>query len=200
MTPFTTLTAPAIAMMGDNIDTDQILPSRFLKTVQRRGLGDALFYNLRHGPAGDPVLDHPLNQLRAEGLGILVSGANFGCGSSREHAPWALMDYGIRAVVAKSFADIFYNNSVNCGLLPAIVHGGDLASLEALLGAGAAALTVDLAEQVVRGEGMSVPFSIASEPKRRLELGIDSIAESLADTIALADFERSRRTALPWLP
>lgn len=200
MTPFTTLAAPAFVMMADNVDTDRILPSRFLKTVQRRGLGDALFYNLRHGPDGDPVPGHPLNRLREDGLGILVSGANFGCGSSREHAPWALMDYGIRAVVARSFADIFYNNSVNCGLLPAIVDQVALASLAALLGDDAGMLTIDLGDQMIRGEGLSVPFSIASEPKRRLALGIDPIAESLADAVALADFERSRRTARPWLP
>ena len=200
MTPFTTLTAPAIAMMADNVDTDQILPSRFLKTVQGRGLGDALFYNLRHGPAGDAVPSHPLNRLRASGLGILVSGANFGCGSSREHAPWALMDYGIRAVVAQSFADIFYNNSVNCGLLPAIVDRDALASLAALLGDDATVLTIDLAARVIRGEDVSVPFSIANEPRRRLALGVDPIAESLSDAAALADFEQSRGTTLPWLP
>lgn len=199
MTPFTTLCAPTVSVMADNIDTDQILPARFLKTVRRRGLGDALFHNLRHDPDGAPVAEHPLNRLRGEGIGILVSGANFGCGSSREHAPWALIDYGIRAVIAERFADIFYNNSINCGLLPAIVARDDLASVAALLGDGAAMLSIDLAAQTIRGDGVSVAFAIASEPKRRLALGIDPIAESLEDPAALADFEERRRVALPWL-
>ena len=200
MDRFKTLTAPAVAMMADNIDTDRILPGRFLKTVARAGLGDALFHGLRHHPDGTPRPEHPLNRYRDVGPAILVAGDNFGCGSSREHAPWALADYGFRAVVASGFADIFYANSVNCGLLPAVVAADDLARIAAWLGDAPRPMTIDLAARTIVAGDVAAMIVIADEPRRRLLDGIDPIAEGLADTAALIAFEARRRETLGWLP
>lgn len=198
MTPFDRLTALAMAMPADNIDTDQILPGRFLKTIQRQGLGDALFYHLRNDTDETPIRDHPLNRLSGQGLRIIVAGDNFGCGSSREHAPWALQDYGIAVVIAPTFADIFYNNCINCGLLPAQVSTDDLAFLLDAAGAGPIRLAVDLTDQTITGAGRTVGFAIAQEPKRRLLGGIDPISESLEEPEVLAAFE-ARRARAVWL-
>ena len=118
MEPFTTLTSRCILLPASNVDTDQIIPARFLKTVSRRGLGEHLFADWRLDQDGRPRADFPLNSPAAKGASILVAGDNFGCGSSREHAPWALLDFGFRAVISTSFADIFRNNAVKTGLLP----------------------------------------------------------------------------------
>lgn len=198
MKPFDRLTALALAMPADNIDTDQILPGRFLKTIQRQGLGDALFHQQRNDIDGRPIADHPLNRLSGQDLRIIVAGDNFGCGSSREHAPWALQDYGIAVVIAPTFADIFYNNCINCGLLPARVSAADLGFLLDAAAAGPIRLAVDLTDQTITGAGRTVGFAIAQEPRRRLLNGIDPISESLEQPDVLEAFE-ARRAEAVWL-
>jgi 3-isopropylmalate/(R)-2-methylmalate dehydratase small subunit len=164
-----------------DVDTDQIIPKQFLKRVERTGFGEFLFYDW----AKEPGWDLPANP-------ILVAGANFGCGSSREHAPWALEDYGFRAVIASSFADIFYSNCTKVGLLPVVLPEDDV---RALMGAGEA--EVDLAAQVVRFDGREAAFDIDQEIKRRLLNGLDDIGVTLSDEEAIDAYERDRERPGP---
>ena len=176
-----TITGPVSVLMRDDIDTDQIMPKQFLKRVQRTGFGEFLFYDW----AKEPGWELPHNP-------ILVSGANFGCGSSREHAPWGLEDYGFQAIIAQSFADIFYSNCTKIGLLPVPLPA---AACEAIAQAGSA--QVDLAAQEVRWDGGSASFEIDPEIKHRLLGGLDDVAMTLQQEEAIAAYEATRERPGP---
>jgi 3-isopropylmalate/(R)-2-methylmalate dehydratase small subunit len=181
MNPIETITGPVSTLMRDDVDTDQIIPKQFLKRVERTGFGEFLFYDW----AKEPDWDLPVNQ-------ILVTGRNFGCGSSREHAPWALEDYGFRVVIASSFADIFRSNCTKIGMLPVQLT---LAETQAIAQAGSC--QVDLAAQEVRWEGPdgvhTAAFDIDPETKHRLLEGLDDIAMTLQQAPAIDDYEHSGR-------
>ncbi len=181
MDPIDTITGPVSVLERDDVDTDQIIPKQFLKRVERTGFGEFLFYDW----AKEPGWDLPANQ-------ILVTGRNFGCGSSREHAPWALEDYGFRAVIAESFADIFASNCTKCGLLPVQLTRGEVAAITAV---GRA--EVDLAAQEVRWDGGSASFEIDPEIRHRLLNGLDDIALTLQQDPAIAAYESDRERAGP---
>lgn len=196
MHAFTDLTARAALLPRDDIDTDQIIPARFLTTTSRAGLGRALFADWRVNADGSPNLDFPLESAAANGAEVLVAGRNFGCGSSREHAPWALLDWGFRVVVAASFADIFRNNAHKNGLLTVALHDAGLQQLHALLRTTPrAAVTVSLREQYVTvGSRFRANFGIDGFSKRCLLDGVDELGYLLARADAIAQFE-SRRAA-----
>ena len=199
MDKFTTLTAIAAPLNIDNIDTDKIIPARFLKTIKRTGLGKSLFADMRYNEDGSEKSDFILNQSPYRQAEILVAGDNFGCGSSREHAPWALKDFGIRCVIASSFADIFFNNSFKNGLLPIILPEEICAKLreDASMGANAR-LTVDLVRQVVvRPNGEEISFHVDPFRRHCLINGLDDIGLTLEHKDAIAAYE----TNMPsWQP
>ncbi len=200
MQPFTKLSGIAAALPLPNIDTDQIIPARFLKTIKRTGLGSALFYAMRYRADGSEDPDFILNKEPWRQAQILIAGPNFGCGSSREHAPWALCDFGIRCIIAPEFADIFYNNCFKNGILPIKLPQAvcDVLAEDAMLGANAR-LTVDLDRQVVvRPNGEEIRFEIDPFRKRCLLEGLDDIALTLAHADKIAAYEARRRTAEPW--
>ena len=182
MEPINVIRGAVSVLDRSDVDTDQIIPKQFLKRVERTGFGEFLFYDW----AKEPGWDLPANP-------VLVAGANFGCGSSREHAPWALEDYGFRAVIAPSFADIFYSNCTKVGLLPVVLPADDV---RALMGFGGEA-EVDLAAQVVRFDGREVPFEIDAEIKHRLLNGLDDIGVTLGDVEAIDAYERDRERPGP---
>lgn len=191
MDKFTTLTAIAAPLNVDNIDTDKIIPARFLKTIKRTGLGKNLFADMRYNEDGSEKANFVLNQPPYRQAEILVAGDNFGCGSSREHAPWALKDFGIRCVIASSFADIFFNNSFKNGLLPIVLPEEICAKLrsDACLGANAR-LSVDLVRQVVvRPSGEEIPFTVDPFRKHCLVNGLDDIGLTLEHKTAIAAYE-----------
>jgi len=201
MTPFTTLTGIAAPLPKANVDTDQIIPARFLKTIQRTGLGKSLFANFRYREDGTENPDFVLNQEPYRKAEILVAFENFGCGSSREHAPWALLDFGIRCVIAPDFADIFHNNSFKNGILPVKLPREICAALmeDAKLG-GNARITVDLERQVVvRPSGEEIPFEVDPFRKHILLNGLDDIGQTMQHKPAIDDFEARQRAAQPWL-
>jgi 3-isopropylmalate/(R)-2-methylmalate dehydratase small subunit len=175
--PFTTLSSTYVVLPADNVDTDQIIPARFLKVTEKRGLGDNVFADWRLRPDGTPNADFPLNRPDAKGAQILVAGANFGCGSSREHAPWALVGWGLHAIVAPSFADIFKQNAMKNGLLPVPVDEAAHARVVAARRADAAArLTVDLPAQTLSLGGETLArFEIDPFAKECLVHGIDEL-------------------------
>lgn len=193
MKPFTTLTSHMAAIPTDNIDTDQIIPARFLKTISKSGLGKNLFADWRYQADGSPQPDFPLNQSRARGAAVLLAGDNFGCGSSREHAPWALMDFGFRAIISTSFADIFRNNALKNGLLPIIVDEEMLRQLFSLVEEEPETeITVDLAAQTVTlPDGRSVTFPIDSFSKTCLLEGLDQLGYLLKQEPAIEAYERA---------
>ena len=200
MEKFTTLTGVAAPLPMVNVDTDMIIPKQFLKTIKRTGLAKGLFYELRfdeQGNAKDFVLDKPAYK----DAKILVAGENFGCGSSREHAPWALLDAGIRCVIASSFADIFYNNCFKNGILPITLpqEQVDLLMDDAERGANAI-VTVDLEKQEITGpDGGKISFEIDAFRKHCLLNGLDDIALTLEKDDKIAAFESQRGGAQPWL-
>jgi 3-isopropylmalate/(R)-2-methylmalate dehydratase small subunit len=183
-----------------NIDTDCIIPKQFLKTIKRTGLGKSLFYELRYDEQGRDKPDFVLNKPAYRGAQILVAGENFGCGSSREHAPWALLDFGIRCVISTSFADIFYNNCFQNGILPIKVSPQDLEKLMDDANRGAnATLTVDLEAQEIRGpDGGVVKFEMDPFRKRCLLEGLDNIGLTLESEKAIAAYEKKAAKARPW--
>jgi len=195
--PWTTLTSPAVLLKRDDIDTDQIIPARFLTTTTRQGLGKHLFADWRYHPDGSPRREFVLNTPGAQGAQILVAGQNFGCGSSREHAPWALVDQGIRAVVAGSFADIFRSNAHKNGLLTIALDPEVLADLHRVLEGGGDALpviSVDLPAQQVTlplggGEGTAVSFTIDPFGKRCLVEGLDELGALVAELPTIQSWE-----------
>jgi 3-isopropylmalate/(R)-2-methylmalate dehydratase small subunit len=201
MDRFTTLTGVAAPLPMINVDTDKIIPKQHLKTIARTGLGKALFEELRYRDDGSENPDFVLNQPAYRQSKILVAGENFGCGSSREHAPWALMDFGIRCVIASSFADIFYNNSFKNGMLlitlpPAIV---DELMDDAKKGANAR-FSIDLASQTIeRPDGEKIRFELDPHLKDCLLNGLDDIGLTLKKESTIASFEVKRRLSQPWL-
>ncbi len=200
MDKFTTLTGVAAPMKITNIDTDMIIPKQYLKTVKRTGLGSGLFSELRFKDDGQENPDFVLNKPAYRAAQILVAGDNFGCGSSREHAPWALLDYGIRCVISTSFADIFYNNCFKNGILPIKVSPEDLDKLmdDAERGANAT-LTVDLEKQEIRGpDGGVVAFDIDPHRKHCLLNGLDDIGLTMEKAQKIESFETKARAERPW--
>jgi len=200
MRPFTDLHAKAAPLAVANLDTDQIIPKQFLKTVEREGLGKGLFYDLRFDAEGRAKPDFVLNDPRFAGAGVLIAGDNFGCGSSREHAPWALLDYGIRCVIAPSFADIFYGNCFQNGLLPIALPEADVRALMDEAKGGNHVFSVDLASQTVTApSGRRFRFEIDPSRKEKLLKGLDSIGETLERKGDIDAFEGRRALAQPWL-
>jgi 3-isopropylmalate dehydratase small subunit len=200
MQPFTRLDAKAAPLDIDNLDTDQIIPKQFLKTVEREGLGKGLFFDLRFDEAGTPKPDFVLNDPKYTGAGVLIAGDNFGCGSSREHAPWALLDYGVRCVVAPSFADIFYNNCFNNGLLPVALPEAQVRVLMAEAKGGNHVFSVDLEGQTVTApSGAAFHFEIDPGRKEKLLKGLDAIGETLQAAAAIDTYEHRLALSKPWL-
>jgi len=202
MDAFTSLTAIAAPLPLANVDTDKIIPARFLKTIKRTGLGVHLFDTLRYRADGSENPDFVLNSEPYRRAQILVAFENFGCGSSREHAPWALLDFGIRAVIAPDFADIFYNNCFKNGILPVRLPRAVCEQLmaDARMGTNAR-VTIDLARQVVvRPNGEEIGFEIDPFRKRMLLEGLDEIGQTLQHAARIDGFERARREQQPWLP
>jgi 3-isopropylmalate/(R)-2-methylmalate dehydratase small subunit len=202
MQPFTELTAIAAPLPLANVDTDKIIPARFLKTIKRSGLGKSLFAGLRYDDEGKERPEFVLNREPFRGAEILVAHENFGCGSSREHAPWALLDFGIRCVIAPSFADIFHGNCFKNGILPVVLPRSvcDTLMEDARLGANAR-ITVDLGRQiVVRPSGEEIPFSIDPFRRHMLLHGLDEIGQTMQRTAAIDTYEAARTSAKPWLP
>ena len=201
MQKFTTLTGVAAPLPMINVDTDKIIPKQYLKTIERTGLGKALFDELRYNSDGSEKPGFVLNQPAYRKAEILIAGENFGCGSSREHAPWALLDFGIRAVIAPSFADIFHSNCFKNGILPIVLPAETVAHLmdDARKGSNAR-LTVDLASQtIIRPDGQTVHFEIDQFRKHCLLDGLDDIGLTLKKEPAIAKFEDRRKQAQPWL-
>ena len=200
MEKVTTLPGVAAPLPLVNIDTDMIIPKQFLKTVQRTGLSKGLFYEMRFDEDGKPKDDFVLDQPAYKNTKILVAGENFGCGSSREHAPWALLDAGIRCVIAPSFADIFYNNCFKNGILPIALpqEQVDLLMDDASRGANAV-VSIDLEKQEITGpDGGTIKFDIDPFRKYCLLNGLDDIGLTLEKADKIAAFEESRKTAQPW--
>jgi 3-isopropylmalate/(R)-2-methylmalate dehydratase small subunit len=199
MQPFKTHFGLVAALLRANVDTDQIIPKQFLKRVERTGFGCSLFHDWRYRPDGSANPDFELNRPGAAGASILVTGANFGCGSSREHAPWALQDYGFRVLVAPSFADIFYGNCCQNGLLPVVLQEDQVTELARRAGSSDRGyrLTVDLAGQRVSdADGFAAEFEIDPYRREMLLLGLDEIANTLEQEPGIAEFEL-RRSAYP---
>jgi len=201
MDKFTTLTAVAAPMPIVNIDTDMIIPKQYLKTIKRTGLGKGLFSEMRYRDDGSNNPDFVLNKPAYKDAKIIVAGDNFGCGSSREHAPWALKDYGITCVISTSFADIFYNNCFQNGLLPAIVSPEDLEKLMDDAGRGAnATLTVDLEAQEIHGpDGGVVTFQIDPFKKHCLLNGLDGIGLTEEKAPSIDAYESRHQAERPWV-
>ncbi len=200
MDPFTTLTGIAAPMPLVNIDTDMIIPKQYLKTIARTGLGKNLFDEMRYTQDGPEIPDFVLNQPAYRSAEIIVAGDNFGCGSSREHAPWALLDFGIRCVISTSFADIFYNNCFKNGILPVVLPPEAVAVLMADARRGAnARIAVDLAAQTVTtSDGQSFAFEIDPHRKHCLINGLDDIGLTLEKVTAIDSYEARVGTLRPW--
>jgi len=187
---FQTLESTTVVVPVENIDTDQIIPARYLKSISKEGLGDGLFRDWRYNADGTPKPDFPLNKPEAQGAQVLVAGDNFGCGSSREHAPWALTQAGFRAVVSTSFADIFKGNSLKNGLLPVVVPPDAHAELLASPGA---TVKIDLAAQTITlPSGRAIEFPIDAFSKHCLLEGVDELGYMLAQNAAITAFEAKR--------
>jgi 3-isopropylmalate/(R)-2-methylmalate dehydratase small subunit len=202
MEKFTTLTAVAAPMPTQNIDTDKVIPARFLKTIKRSGLGKHLFDPLRFDSDGKERPDFILNQDGYRSAKIIIAHENFGCGSSREHAPWALQDFGIRCIIAPSFGDIFYNNSFKNGLLPIRLPRAICDTLieDAKLG-GNARITIDLERQVVvRPNGEEIHFEVEPFRKHSLLNGLDDIGQTMQHVHSISQHEVRQREQRPWLP
>ncbi|MCX7646940.1 MAG: 3-isopropylmalate dehydratase small subunit [Rhodobacteraceae bacterium] len=200
MEKFTRLTGVAAPMPLVNIDTDMIIPKQFLKTIKRTGLGRNLFDEMRYDAQGNEIPDFVLNQPAYRNAQILIAGDNFGCGSSREHAPWALLDFGIRCVISTSFADIFYNNCFKNGILPVVLpqEAVDYLMEDARKGANAR-ITVDLeAQTVTASDGRAFTFEVDPFKKHCLLNGLDDIGLTLAKLPAIESFEARARAERPW--
>ena len=201
MQPFTTLTGIAAPLPLINVDTDMIIPKQYLKTIKRSGLGKSLFDELRRTPDGEEIPEFVLNRPAYRSASILVAGDNFGCGSSREHAPWALLDFGIRCIISTSFADIFYNNCFKNGILPIVLPQEEVAKLldDAERGANAT-ITVDLEKQEIRGpDGGVITFDVDPFRKHCLLNGLDDIGLTLAHVPQIDAYEGRARGQQPWL-
>jgi len=191
MQPFISHHGRVAALRRANVDTDQIIPKQFLKRIERSGFGPFLFYDWRYLPDGRENPEFELNRSESRGASVLLTGANFGCGSSREHAPWALADFGFRAIIAPSFADIFYANCCQNGLLPVALPGGVVEDLfERCAGPRGLELTIDLDTQSVRDDcELNVPFEIDPYRRERLMRGLDEIGRTLLEESRITAFE-----------
>lgn len=201
MQKFIEITAIAAPLPIKNVDTDMIIPKQFLKTVKRTGLGANLFDEMRFTPEGEEIPDFILNKEPYRNAGILISGDNFGCGSSREHAPWSLLDFGIRCVIATSFADIFYNNCFKNGILPIALPQAEVDKLmdDAKRGANAK-ITVDLVSQEIKGpDGGVIKFEVDPFRKKCLLEGLDDIGLTLEKEDKINAFESINKNETPWL-
>ncbi len=203
MEPFKTFTALAALLNRVNVDTDQVIPKQFLVGVNREGMGKNAFYDWRYldGDEYKPNPEFELNLPRYQGAQVLVAGDNFGCGSSREHAPWALKDYGFKAIVSTSFADIFYNNSLKNGLLPAVVTAEDLKKLMGeVQGNVGLEITADLEQrQLTTSSGVSIPFQIEDHARKALLEGLDDVTTTLRFEDKIKAFEDKSKERFPWL-
>ena len=201
MEAFTKLNARAAPLDMINVDTDIIIPKQFLKTVKRTGLGVSAFYNIRYDDNGDPLPDFVLNKPEYKDAEILITGENFGCGSSREHAPWAILDMGIRCIIAPSFADIFFNNSFKNGILPIELPQEQIDELmQEAKDNPDALIEVDLEKQVVtRGNKFSFSFEIDPFRKHCLLNGLDDIGLTLQKDASISTFEKKRNSDKPWI-
>ncbi len=201
MEKFTTLTGVAAPLPMRNVDTDMIIPKQFLKTIKRTGLGVNLFDEMRYDDNGDEIPDFVLNQPAYREAEILVAGDNFGCGSSREHAPWAIKDFGIRCVIAPSFADIFYNNCFKNGILPIALpqEQVDVLMKDAEKGANAR-MTVDLeAQEITTSDGQVIAFEVDAFKKHCLLNGLDDVALTLEKAASIDSFESKAAQERPWV-
>ncbi len=201
MEKFTRLTGVAAPLPMINVDTDMIIPKQFLKTIERTGLGKSLFFDMRYGADGNEVSDFLLNRAPYRKASVLVAGENFGCGSSREHAPWALLDFGIRCVIALSFGDIFYNNCFKNGILPVRVSEAELDKLMDDAGRGTnATFTIDLEKQEITGpDGGVIAFEIDTFRKHCLLNGLDDVALTLEKVARIDAYEAEKKATQPWL-
>jgi 3-isopropylmalate/(R)-2-methylmalate dehydratase small subunit len=196
MQPFTVHTGRPVSLLRANVDTDQIIPKQFLKRIERTGFGSSLFFDWRYRSDGSPNPDFELNRPEAAGATVLLTGANFGCGSSREHAPWALAEYGFRAILAPSFADIFFGNCCQNGLLPVVLPDAAIASLAARAAAPGYQVTVDLLERrVTDAQGFAASFPFDEYRRDMLLRGLDEIGKTLLEEPRIAAFERRRAGA-----
>ncbi len=201
MEKFIKITGVAAPMPLINIDTDMIIPKLFLKTIKRSGLGKNLFDEMRYDDAGNEIPDFVLNKPAYRNAQVIVAGDNFGCGSSREHAPWALLDFGIRVVISTSFADIFYSNCFKNGILPIILPQEDVNKLmdDAERGANAV-LSIDLENQTITGpDGGEVSFEVDAFKKHCLLNGLDDIGLTLQKSDAISAFEAQNAASMPWV-
>ena len=200
MQAFTRLDAKVAPLPEANIDTDQTIPAQFLKTVEREGLGRGLFFAMRFDDQGRERPEFVLNRPEYKGAGVLVAGDNFGCGSSREHAPWALMDFGIRCVISTSFADIFYNNCFQNGLLPVVLSAEEVQALMEEAKGGNHVASIDLeAQTVVTPSGRTFSFQIDPQRKDKMLKGLDAIGETLRAAPDIDIYEMRQALAQPWL-
>jgi len=201
MEKFKNLTAVAAPLPNINIDTDKIIPKQYLKTIQRTGLGKGLFSELRYNDDGSENMEFVLNKSQYRNAKILVAGDNFGCGSSREHAPWALLDYGIKVVISTSFADIFYNNCFKNGMLPIVLDEKEVSLLMEETERGSnATLTVDLeSQEITTSDGNVINFKIDKFLKHCLLNGLDDIALTLEKDKDIKNFEDDVKSQRPWL-
>ena len=201
MDKFTVVEGVAAPMPLINIDTDMIIPKQFLKTIKRSGLGKNLFDEMRFNEDGTEIPSFILNKEAYRSSKIIVAGDNFGCGSSREHAPWALLDFGIKVVISTSFADIFYNNCFKNGILPVVVSPEERDALMGDAEKGSnARISVDLeAQEIIRPDGSTVSFKIDDFKKHCLLHGLDDIALSLEKEKSISDFEKKNKSQKPWV-
>ena len=201
MQAFTTLTGTVAPLNRGDVDTDQIIPKQYLKTIHRTGLKEGLFADWRCRADGSPDPEFFSNQPRYQDASILLTGENFGCGSSREHAPWALLDYGIRSILAPSFADIFYNNCFQNGILPVVLTPQEIQTLfDRTDSQDIYQVTVDLPQQVVLlPEGERYAFTVDPFRKDCMIKGLDGIGLTLQHEAAISDYEARRRNEVPWL-
>jgi 3-isopropylmalate/(R)-2-methylmalate dehydratase small subunit len=199
MQKFEKLAGIAAPLPIQNIDTDMIIPKQFLKTIKRTGLKEGLFYEMRYTVEGKKIDDFVLHREPYTHAEILLAHENFGCGSSREHAPWALLDFGIRCVIAPSFADIFYNNCFKNGVLPIELPRATIDTLMAFSGEGDHQISIDLPSQTVRAQNMEYRFEIDPFRKECLLGGLDDIGLTLAKAPHIDTFEHQQKTTQPWL-
>jgi len=198
MKPIDVISGTMAPLPRANVDTDQIIPKQFLKRVERSGFGPYLFFDLAYDAENEPIADFVLNRPEYQGATVLVSGPNFGCGSSREHAPWSLEDWGFGAIIAPSFADIFYNNCINIGLLPVVLGTAEVEELTAAATTGAS-VTIDLDAQTVTSGANRYHFDIDPFAKHRLTEGLDQVALTLQHNADIETFETGRPAYLPSL-
>ena len=202
MEKFNKLSGHAIPLRITNVDTDMIIPKQFLKTIKRTGLGEFLFYELRYDQDGNKISSFALNQEQYKGASILIAGKNFGCGSSREHAPWSIADYGIKCIIAPSYADIFYNNCFKNGILPIILDEATVSRLQDISDS-TLNFNIDLENQNItfleNNEKKEISFEIDPAKKKCLLEGLDDIGLTLNKSASIGHFEESQENEIPWL-